>query len=100
MLKPEEFTKLYELIDEYLVSDACISAFSKKDGSGLDYTKLVICVDETISEEFLYPNPHKITDRCNNLNPIYDPNNSLLVIKDRKGAILERFKHFQIVAKK
>jgi len=93
MLTPSELTSLYTLLNNYIASDACISAFTKKDGSGIDYSKMVICVDELICEDYAYPNPHKITDKVNKLNGKNDFNKTLVTIKNEKKEAVKTFKY-------
>jgi hypothetical protein len=93
MLSPTEFTTLYSVIDNYLASDACKKAFPTNDDSGVNYSKITICVDELICEEYAYPNPHKITDKVNKMNLPADFDKTLIAIKNAKKEVVVAFKY-------
>src|ERR1700740_1342429 len=93
MLTPDEFKTLYTLIDTYIASDACKSAFRKTDDSDIDYTKMILCVDESVCEGFAYPNPYKITDKVNSLNGKNDFNKTIITIRNRKNEAIAVFKY-------
>lgn len=96
MLTPSEYASLYTLLDTYLASDACKSAFMKNDGSGIDYSLITLCVDETICEEFDYSNPNKIRDKVNVLNGKNDFNKALIAFKNKSNEVIHTIKYFDL----
>ncbi len=93
MLSPTEFTTLYALVDDYLTSDACKKTFPANNESGVDYSKITICVDELICEEYAYPNPLKLTDKVNKMNLPADFDKTLIAIKNAKKEVVVAFKY-------
>jgi len=93
MLTPSEYASLYILLDTYLASDACKATFMKKDGSGVDYSLITLCVDELICEEFIYPNSNKIADKVNKLNGKNDFNKTLIAFKNSKKEVVVAYKY-------
>lgn len=96
MLTSSEYSALYTLLDSYLASDACKSAFNKSDGSGIDYSLITLCVDEAICEGFDYENPNKIKDKVNVLNGKNDFNKALIAIKNKSNAVVHTIKYFDL----
>ncbi|WP_018344673.1 hypothetical protein [Cytophaga aurantiaca] len=96
MLTPSEYSALYALLDTYLASEACKSAFAKSDGSGIDYSLITLCVDEAICEGFDYSNPNKIKDKVNALNGKNDFNKALVALKNKSNAIVHSIKYFDL----
>src|SRR6478609_4776731 len=96
MLTPVEYNTLYSLLDTYLSSDACKTAFKKNDNSGIDYENMILCVDELICEGFDYSNPNKIKDKVNVLNGKNDFNKLLIAIKNKKNELIFGIKYFDL----
>lgn len=96
MLSPSEYSSLYTILDTYFTSDACKTAFIKNDGSGIDYSLITLCVDETICEEFDYLNPNKIRDKVNVLNGKNDFNKTLIAIKNKNAEVVHSIKFFDL----
>ncbi len=96
MLTSSELKALYTLIDNYIASEACKSSFMKNDHSGIDFTKMILCVDELICENYDYPNPNKIKDKVNKLNGKNDFNKTLVAIKNSKNEIVTSIKYFDL----
>lgn len=96
MLTPVEYKTLYSLLDTYLSSDACKAAFEKNDHSGIDYDKIVLCIDEAICENYDYPNTNKIKDKVNVLNGKNDFNKALVAIKNKNNEIIHTIKYFDL----
>ncbi|ABG60068.1 hypothetical protein CHU_2820 [Cytophaga hutchinsonii ATCC 33406] len=96
MLTPSEYKNLYALMDTYLGSDACKSAFAKNNQAEIDYSTIVICVDDLICENFDYSNPNKIKDKVNVLNGKNDFNKTLIAFKNQKNEMVFSIKYFDL----
>ena len=96
MLTSSELTALYTLIDNYIASEACKSSFMRKGHLDIDFSKMILCVDEMICENFDYPNPNKITDKVNKLNGKNDFNKTLVAIKNNNNEIVASIKYFDL----
>lgn len=96
MLTPSEYNALYMLIDTYLASDACKSAFTKNNSPEMDYSTIVMCVDDLICENFDYANPNKIKDKVNVLNGKNDFNKTLIAFKNKNNELVSSIKYFDL----
>lgn len=96
MLTSSELTALYTLIDNYIASEACKSSFMRKGHLDIDFSKMSLCVDEMICENFDYPNPNKIKDKVNKLNGKNDFNKTLVAIKNSNNEIVAAIKYFDL----
>ena len=96
MLTSAEYKSLYALLDTYLSSDACQTAFIKKDNSGIAYENMTLSIDESICENYDYANPNKIKDKVNILNGKNDFNKALVAIKNKNNEIIHTIKYFDL----
>ena len=96
MLTPSEYQTLYTLIDTYLDSDTFKKAAVKNNSSEIDYSAIVICVDDLICENFNYSNPNRIKDKVNVLNGKNDFNKTLIAFKNKNNELLHSIKYFDL----
>ena len=96
MLTSSEYKTLYTAIDTYLDSDALKKVLTKNNQAEIDYSTIVICVDDLICENFDYPNPNKIKDKVNVLNGKNDFNKTLIAFKNKNNELLHSIKYFDL----